>query len=1009
MKPDMDGGLNMDVGVLSPDEAKALETLKILNPIISLSAERLDGLRTQCATNAEITHQEIRTLEGKLVKMFSDQLVAKKMISTQNLPPEFQTRSLRLWLQVVGLTSKLTQGICNRAASLESLKERSDHEIRNLMAEHHANDEETRRLTRALQNLKRYTDLRSRNQKENQVSSVPAVNNDLNDLYWDSWDMQKVHNESIPSSASPHIGLRAARSSVSSEEYLRDGNCRQGTSGQNSCSTTPCTPVTTIAPSSLNSPAFSPGSHPNTCSPTNSSVFSPSSTSPASCGEHGPTPPSTPPVKGKKHSVPLSQIGASNSNLQPESFSLTKSKSHESQLANRIESVSENNLVSPHLYTAKPNVSRSVKDMNLMNAFSTPWLNLSIGITMGYSLDQLPAGKRRERLPTEPGPGVATSTWDPSSATPSTSNACSVSASVSSVNNSMGGYASPSSASPIKSPPLHHHIDIGDELDPHKNSLQVPKSPRTPTLARSMGHMISHRFAKMIKVTTCDYCFKQVIIGLRCKECKFKCHRDCEPKVPPSCGLPTEFIDVFAQYLKQDVDRPMPSFTASPSHWGKRDRKKTRPPGNMIQPFPGQDSSSNTSSCNSSTPSSPFFAPNSGPASSYSNNSNHFFPTDVDRGVSLDSGPLIDRTLSERTIDLTSTEKSNDSDRTISQTSGSGSTDSEKTLALRVDSQDSQVSDGEPGERSWPRQNSLSNREWDIPFDELKLGDKIGTGHFGTVYRGNWHGDVAIKLLDMYLDNEKTLEQFRQEVATFRKTRHENLVLFMGACMKPPRLAIVTSMCKGMSLYTHVHLRKDKFNMNRIAAIAAQITQGMGYLHARGIIHKDLKSKNIFIESGNGKVVITDFGLFSVTKLCQGLREGDSLSIPPGWLCYLAPEIMKALRPVSKQDIEFPFTTASDIYAFGTVWYELLTSDWPYQGLPAEAIIWQVGSGIRQPLPTLFSRDVKEILMSCWAARPEDRLDFAKIQKIVERLPKKRLARSPSHPIHLSRSAESVF
>ena len=44
----------------------------------------------------------------------------------------------------------------------------------------------------------------------------------------------------------------------------------------------------------------------------------------------------------------------------------------------------------------------------------------------------------------------------------------------------------------------------------------------------------------------------------------------------------------------------------------------------------------------------------------------------------------------------------------------------------------------------------------------------------------------------------------------------------------------------------------------------------MGYLHARGIIHKDLKSKNIFLESG--KVVITDFGLFSVTKLCHGSR-----------------------------------------------------------------------------------------------------------------------------------------
>lgn len=44
----------------------------------------------------------------------------------------------------------------------------------------------------------------------------------------------------------------------------------------------------------------------------------------------------------------------------------------------------------------------------------------------------------------------------------------------------------------------------------------------------------------------------------------------------------------------------------------------------------------------------------------------------------------------------------------------------------------------------------------------------------------------------------------------------------------------------------------------------------MGYLHARGIVHKDLKSKNIFLE--NGKVIITDFGLFSVTKLCHRNR-----------------------------------------------------------------------------------------------------------------------------------------
>ena len=50
----------------------------------------------------------------------------------------------------------------------------------------------------------------------------------------------------------------------------------------------------------------------------------------------------------------------------------------------------------------------------------------------------------------------------------------------------------------------------------------------------------------------------------------------------------------------------------------------------------------------------------------------------------------------------------------------------------------------------------------------------------------------------------------------------------------------------------------------------------MGYLHAKGIVHKDLKSKNIFLESG--KVVITDFGLFSITKLCHGNRYVHAFS-----------------------------------------------------------------------------------------------------------------------------------
>lgn len=71
---------------------------------------------------------------------------------------------------------------------------------------------------------------------------------------------------------------------------------------------------------------------------------------------------------------------------------------------------------------------------------------------------------------------------------------------------------------------------------------------------------------------------------------------------------------------------------------------------------------------------------------------------------------------------------------------------------------------------------------------------------FDAVHKGQWHGDVAVKILDMEnIEDEATLEAFRLDVATFRKTRHENVILFMGACMNPPKLAIVTSLCKGNS------------------------------------------------------------------------------------------------------------------------------------------------------------------------------------------------------------------
>ncbi|ESN96031.1 hypothetical protein HELRODRAFT_189079 [Helobdella robusta] len=347
----------------------------------------------------------------------------------------------------------------------------------------------------------------------------------------------------------------------------------------------------------------------------------------------------------------------------------------------------------------------------------------------------------------------------------------------------------------------------------------------------------------------------------------------------------------------------------------------------------------------------------------------------------------------------------------VFQSTGSGSSGDPNTQLDHCDSIDSN------DDNALHRDNSISIglKEWNIPYNELKFNEFVGAGRFGTVHKGYWHGEVAIKELNWCTntDDQIQLQAFKLEVTNLRKTRHENLVLFIGACMEPPKLAIITSFVNGMTLYERIRIRKEKMALNHVVIIASQIAVGLGYLHSKGIIHKDLKTKNIFVESlknssAVSKVVISDYGLFCVTKLCSGARKGGWLEIPNGWLSYISPEIARKLKAGNQNEVDLPFSKESDIYAFGTIWYELLTGDLPHDKQPPECVIWRVGKGEYHPTVNLQT-EFKEILMKCWSLEPADRPTCQQICKSLETLPRKRLARSPSHPVQLSRSAESLF
>ena len=120
--------------------------------------------------------------------------------------------------------------------------------------------------------------------------------------------------------------------------------------------------------------------------------------------------------------------------------------------------------------------------------------------------------------------------------------------------------------------------------------------------------------------------------------------------------------------------------------------------------------------------------------------------------------------------------------------------------------------------------------EWEIPYEQIELGERIGAGSFGTVYKGQWHGTVAVKKLNVETPTKEQLRAFQNEVLTLRKTRHRNCLLFMGASTQLPNLAIVTQWCPGLSLYAQIHTDQAMLAKPHKLDISAQVAQGMEYL-----------------------------------------------------------------------------------------------------------------------------------------------------------------------------------
>ncbi|CAD8051589.1 unnamed protein product [Paramecium primaurelia] len=255
-----------------------------------------------------------------------------------------------------------------------------------------------------------------------------------------------------------------------------------------------------------------------------------------------------------------------------------------------------------------------------------------------------------------------------------------------------------------------------------------------------------------------------------------------------------------------------------------------------------------------------------------------------------------------------------------------------------------------------------------INFQEIKQGSKIGEGNNGIVFKGNWLGqDVAIKSYCQKQDqsqNKQTMADFLKEVQVISDLRHPNIVLYMGVCIKRHNFYLITEYMENGSLYDYIHKRKTK-NLNFVHIIE-DIALGMNNLHGRGIMHCDLKSSNVLIDS-DWNVKLCDFGLSRIkTKKTKSIIETSY---------QMAPEIMRGE----------PYTEKSDIFSFGMILWEIMTSKIPYENLSITQMIETVGWGNNLvEIPQKSNPPILAILAKdCLQKEPSKRPNFA---RIVERI-----------------------
>ncbi|XP_075420367.1 serine/threonine-protein kinase Nek1 isoform X4 [Tenrec ecaudatus] len=256
---------------------------------------------------------------------------------------------------------------------------------------------------------------------------------------------------------------------------------------------------------------------------------------------------------------------------------------------------------------------------------------------------------------------------------------------------------------------------------------------------------------------------------------------------------------------------------------------------------------------------------------------------------------------------------------------------------------------------------------------------KIGEGSFGKAILVKSKEDgrqYVIKEINISRMSSKEKEESRREVAVLANMKHPNIVQYRESFEENGSLYIVMDYCEGGDLFKRINAQKGiLFQEDQILDWFVQICLALKHVHDRKILHRDIKSQNIFLTK-DGTIQLGDFGIARVLNSTVELAR-TCIGTP----YYLSPEICE----------NKPYNNKSDIWALGCVLYEMCTLKHAFEAGNMKNLVLKIISGSFPPVSLHYSYDLRNLLSQLFKRNPRERpsvssiLDKGFIAKRIEK------------------------